>query len=169
MPHYRYVGPNDHYLSGGDTKLEPGDVVDVDEAEVESFPEYFERVDGAGDGAETATDTNSEDDSASDDDQEEPEPEPEPEPDTVDEDGASDDGAEDVDEASTDDGAEEPAADGEEVADPPLDPTQFTVDDLKTELDAGDFSDAELDALEEVERADDDPRTTALDAIEAAR
>lgn len=164
MPHYRYVGPNDHYLDGGDTKLEPGDEVDVDEETVASFPDYFERLE-ATDEIEAASATESEPEVE--DVQEEPATDDgaeEPATDDVDEDGA-----EDVDEVSTDDGAEEPADDGEEVAEPPLDPTQFSVDDLETELDAGDFSDAELDALEDAERADDDPRTTALDAIEAAR
>ena len=158
MPHYRYVGPNDHYLDGGDTKLEPGDEVELDEETVESFPDYFERLEVAADSATTSTS----------DDVDETDSEPE----AVQEETETDD----ADEASADDGAEadaddvdDTADDGEEVADPPLDPTQFSVDDLKTELDAGDFSDAELDALEEVERADDDPRTTALDAIEAAR
>ncbi len=158
MPHYRYVGPNDHYLDGGDTKLEPGDEVELDEATVESFPDYFERLDAVAE--RTATSTSDDVD------------ETDSEPEDVQEESAT----EDVDEDSADGGAEsdsddvdETANDGEEIADPPLDPTQFSVDDLKTELNAGDFSDAELDALEAAERSDDDPRTTALDAIEAAR
>jgi len=158
MPHYRYIGPNDHYLDGGDTKLEPGDEVELDEETVASFPEFFERLDGAAGDTEPATEDVQEDTG-----------------DAADQEDDVDEGAEDVDESSSDDvdetAIEESSPDEAEaeVADPPLDPTQFSVDDLKTELDAGDFSDAELDALEDAERADDDPRTTALDAIEAAR
>lgn len=55
-----------------------------------------------------------------------------------------------------------------EVADPPLDPTSLSVNQLESELDAGDFSDEELDAIEQAER-DGEERTTALDAIESAR
>lgn len=158
MPHYRYVGPNDHYLDGGDTKLEPGDEVELDEETVESFPDYFERLEAVAESTATSTsDDVDETDSEPEDVQEEPATE------DVDEDSA--DGGADSDS----DDVDETADDGEEIADPPLDPTQFSVDDLKTELEAGDFSDAELDALEAAERSDDDPRTTALDAIEAAR
>lgn len=40
---YRYVGPNDHYLRGGEQKLSPGDEVELDEDEI-SFDDYFEKV-----------------------------------------------------------------------------------------------------------------------------
>jgi len=53
----------------------------------------------------------------------------------------------------------------EAVADPPLDPSEYTIDDLEAELD-GEFSDAQLQALLNAEEAGED-RSGATDAIEA--
>ncbi len=58
-----------------------------------------------------------------------------------------------------------------EEVEAPFDPTELTVEQLEAELEAGDFSSAELELLEEFERAGDeeDVRTTALDAINDAK
>lgn len=50
----------------------------------------------------------------------------------------------------------------------PFDPAEFSVAELEDQLEAGDYTADELDALEEAEAAGDD-RTTAIDAINAAR
>ena len=71
--------------------------------------------------------------------------------------GTNEDAADDADEA------------GGQVAEPPLNPAEFSVDALREALGEGEYSDAELDAIAEAERADGSPRTTALDAIDAAR
>jgi hypothetical protein len=56
-----------------------------------------------------------------------------------------------------------------EDLDAPVDPAAHSVPELEDALADGDFSDAELDAIEEAERTDGSPRTTALDAIDAHR
>jgi len=71
-----------------------------------------------------------------------------------------------VDETDTLDAA---AADGDESdPEPPFDPTELTVASVRSNLDEGDYSAAELDAIEAAERAGEE-RSTALDAIEDAR
>jgi hypothetical protein len=61
------------------------------------------------------------------------------------------------------------AADDENtVAEPPLNPDEFSVDALEEALADADYSDAELDAIADAEAAGED-RTTAHDAIDAAR
>ena len=57
---------------------------------------------------------------------------------------------------------------GETAADPPFDPGAQSVAEFSAALDAGDYTDAELDALAAAEAAGDD-RVTAHDAIDAAR
>lgn len=57
---------------------------------------------------------------------------------------------------------------GTAALDPPVDPADYTVDELRDELDSGDYSERELDALADAERSGKD-RETAMDAIEAAR
>jgi len=57
---------------------------------------------------------------------------------------------------------------GTPAADPPLNPAEFSVNELRAALDEGDYSDAELDAIADAEASSDD-RTTAQDAINAAR
>lgn len=47
-----------------------------------------------------------------------------------------------------------------------LDPTALTVDELEREIETGDHTIEELRELRERERVSDDPRTTALDAID---
>lgn len=44
MTEYEYIGNNDHYLDGGDRKLEPGDVVDFEDGPSESFADLFRAV-----------------------------------------------------------------------------------------------------------------------------
>lgn len=67
------------------------------------------------------------------------------------------------------------AADGDDAGEegtgtePPFDPTGHSVSEIEDALDDGDYDDDELAALLAAEQADDDPRTTAVDAIEAAR
>ena len=51
---------------------------------------------------------------------------------------------------------------------PPVDPGEYSVDELRDHLADHDYTANELDALAEAER-DGDDRTTALDAIDAAR
>jgi len=55
-----------------------------------------------------------------------------------------------------------------EIADPPLNPADFAVDELRSALGDGGYDGSELDAIEAAERAGQE-RTTALDAIDAAR
>lgn len=50
----------------------------------------------------------------------------------------------------------------------PFDPAEYSVDELEDALAADDYSAADLDALSDAER-DGKDRTTALDAIDAAR
>lgn len=57
----------------------------------------------------------------------------------------------------------------ETVAAAPLNPTDFAVSELRDALEDADYSDEELDAIEDLERADGSARTTALDAIDAQR
>lgn len=47
-----------------------------------------------------------------------------------------------------------------------LDPTALTVDELEVEIETGDHTIEELREIRERERASDDPRSTALDAID---
>lgn len=64
---------------------------------------------------------------------------------------------------------EEPAqneAEGE-VEDPPLDPTEYTNEQLRSELNAGDFSEEELEVMLEVEQEGPN-RKGATEAIEEA-
>lgn len=76
----------------------------------------------------------------------------------------------DVERVDEDAGDEADGDAGDGVAEPPLDPSEFSVDALREALSEGDYDDAELDAIAAAERAGDgDPRTTALDAIDAAR
>jgi len=56
----------------------------------------------------------------------------------------------------------------ETVADPPLDPAEFSVDSLRDALQDADYDAAELDAVAEAEAAGKD-RKTAHEAIDAAR
>jgi hypothetical protein len=70
-----------------------------------------------------------------------------------------------VGEAETDDG-DEADADEDVVAEPPFDPSGCTIDSLEAELEEQNYSDAELEALLDVEVAGQD-RTGATDAIEA--
>lgn len=58
--------------------------------------------------------------------------------------------------------------DEDDGAAPPFDPTELTVDEIEDEIDDGDYSDAELEAVAAVEKSDDS-RETALDAIDEAR
>jgi len=62
----------------------------------------------------------------------------------------------------------EPVEDEPEEVDPPLNPGEFAVDSLREALAESDYSDAELDAIADVETANKD-RATAHDAIDAAR
>jgi len=55
-----------------------------------------------------------------------------------------------------------------EVAEPPIDPSELTLDELEADLDENDYSAAELDALEATEEAAED-RSGAQDLIDAAR
>jgi len=61
-------------------------------------------------------------------------------------------------------GASESEAEDDGVAEPPLDPGDLTVAELRKALNEGEFTTAELAAIAEAERADG-PRETALDAI----
>lgn len=82
---------------------------------------------------------------------------------TVDDDGdAGDTGGDTVE-------SEAPGSD-EQYVESPFDPGDHTVDELRDALEniPDDVTDAELEALAEAER-DGDNRTSALDAIEAAR
>lgn len=58
--------------------------------------------------------------------------------------------------------------DDDVVAEPPFDPTEKTVGELEELLEEGDYSAAELDAIDAAEQAGED-RSTARDAIDAAR
>jgi hypothetical protein len=70
------------------------------------------------------------------------------------------------DEVHEEDGPPDESGAGE--AAPAVDPGDLTVADLREALDEGDYSVAELEAVREAEQADDDPRTSALDAIDSA-
>lgn len=67
-------------------------------------------------------------------------------------------------------GGESDTADAGDVteADPPVDPSELTLDELEADLDENEYSDSELDALEAAEEAGED-RSGAQDLIEAAR
>jgi len=70
------------------------------------------------------------------------------------------------------DGAADETADDDakaSVAEPPLNPDEFAVGALRDALADADYSAAELNAIEQAERADGSPRSTAIDAIDAAR
>lgn len=54
------------------------------------------------------------------------------------------------------------------VADPPLNPADFAVEELREALAEGDYEAAELDAIADAEGAGKE-RTTAFEAIDAAR
>lgn len=57
-----------------------------------------------------------------------------------------------------------------DIADAPINPSELTVDELADELESGDFSAAELDAIKAAEEArSEGSRATAMDAIEAER
>jgi hypothetical protein len=71
----------------------------------------------------------------------------------------------DVDESDEDSG--EPTPEAEDEAGPPFDPSDHSVDDLRDELDAGDYDADELEALRTAETTGDN-RTTALEAIDDA-
>lgn len=45
MPLYEYLGPGNHYLDGGDTVLEPGDEVELDESTFSYHESRFVEVD----------------------------------------------------------------------------------------------------------------------------
>ncbi|WP_284008064.1 hypothetical protein [Haloarcula pelagica] len=66
-----------------------------------------------------------------------------------------------------DSGGEPPGADSD-TPDPPFDPGGLSVDELRDQLSEGEFGPDALDALEAAELAGD-ARSTALDAIDAAR
>ena len=134
MPQYKYLGPGNHYLNGGDDEIEPGEVVELPESTVSGFGGRFEEVDGA------ETDSEGEDDVSP------------------------------GEEGEVDESGEEPAQNGSEdgVADPPLNPDEFTNSELESELSEGDFTEGELDAIEAAERSAGE-RAGALEAIENAR
>jgi hypothetical protein len=66
------------------------------------------------------------------------------------------------------DADDDAAADDVEAADPPVDPSELTVDELEAELDEADWGDSALQGLRDAEAAGKN-RETALDAIDAAR
>lgn len=72
-----------------------------------------------------------------------------------------------------DDSVEDADEDGDEgdqvLPEPPIEPDEYSVDELRDELDDADYSDGQLDAIEAAEQEDGSPRSTALDAIDAAR
>jgi hypothetical protein len=76
----------------------------------------------------------------------------------------------DGDAGDTTDGADsgDDQEDDDVVAEPPFDPTEKTVGELEELLEEGDYSAAELDAIDAAEQAGED-RSTARDAIDAAR
>jgi hypothetical protein len=123
-----------------------GDVLDVPERALQGWPRRLERVEEAESGSSGDA-----------------------EPDATD--GSSDgDGADEADSESDEDEAdEEPESEDESegVAEPPFNPSELTVPEIEDELDAGDFSDAELAALYSAE-AEAGERTTALEAIDDA-
>lgn len=71
---------------------------------------------------------------------------------------------EDTDEAAAEESADEP----ETLAEPPFDPGDLSVSDLRERLDEGDYSDEELAALEASEK-DGEDRKTAKEAITGIR
>lgn len=91
MTLYRNVGDSEHYLNGGDTVVNPGETVKLDDPG--EFKHIFEQVD------------------------------------------------------------------------PPIDPSDYTIDELETYLENEPLSDEELEALEQAER-DGEDRSGALDAIQ---
>lgn len=76
----------------------------------------------------------------------------------------SSDGEGEVDESEAE--AAQNGSEGE-VAEPPLDPTEYTNDQLRSELNAGNFSQEELGIILEVEKAGPN-RKGATEAIEEA-
>lgn len=69
----------------------------------------------------------------------------------------------------------DPAADEEvertgaaSAVDAPFDPSEYNVGELQAQLDERDLSRDDLESLAAAERSSDDPRSTALDAIEGA-
>lgn len=80
-------------------------------------------------------------------------------------------------ESDTEDEADAEAEDGggssesgqteDDDVEPPFEPAEKTVDEVRDELDGGDYSVAELEALQDAEEAADD-RSTAQDAIDDA-
>lgn len=86
--------------------------------------------------------------------------------DEYDADAADEYDAEDEDEYEA--GTRDAQAADAEAADAPLDPDEYTIDELETELADGDYSADELDALAAAER-DGQDRTGATDAIDRER
>lgn len=116
---YRYTGTT-LYRNGGQEVVDPGDIIQPTEAELDAFGDALEPVRESNGGTEPAT-----------------------EPDQTEETAEA------------------------EVADPPFDPGEYSIDDLETELSEGDYTDAELAALLDAEQAGDNTRSGAVDVIQS--
>lgn len=83
--------------------------------------------------------------------------------------GAVDDDSDEsvADDSSADEAGEADDSDAETVAEPPLNPSEFSVDELEDALADGDYTVRELEVIGDAEEADKN-RTTALDAIDGA-
>lgn len=73
-----------------------------------------------------------------------------------------------ADESDDEDGEGEPDDEEADTDDAPIDPTEYTVDELRDVLAEGGFDADTLDTIADAERAGEG-RQTALDAIDAAR
>lgn len=137
MPRYRFTGRN-HYYEG--EQLSEGDIVELTEEQYEQWDYQFEKVEEEDQGSEN--DGAEESESA-----------------------AESESSEDSDSSpSEEQESDEEESEGSEEDEELDDLLDLSVADLEEELESGDYDDR-LDDLEIRERQKDDPRSTALDAI----
>lgn len=72
-----------------------------------------------------------------------------------------------VDVDTSDSSESESGESGESVAEPAIDPSEYTISELEAEIESGDYTDNELETIREAESATDD-RDGAIEAIDAA-
>lgn len=153
MPLYRNTGEATFRARSQGVEVDPGETVELPESSISGHEDRFEEVD---------TEPTAEG-------QSEAESEPETES-SEEEDVPPSEDEESADAASTESEGEDEESDEEDSgAEPPLDPTSLSVDNLRTELNAQDFSNEELDTILAIEESQDEPRSTAIEAIEDAR
>lgn len=128
-----------HYHDG--ERLESGDIVELTEEQYENWSYQFERLD-------TPSEENDSEQTVADEAEESNESE---------------------DTEGTEENAEESDESEEQVAEPPIDPGEYTIQDLDDEIAESDYSDAELRAIADAEIAGEDrsgAKTVINEALE---